>query len=58
MAQTLGFLLVSLIVATIAVYVLRGISVLTFIPGGAIWILLLLTIFTAILYNFARAKRF
>ncbi|WP_181256663.1 hypothetical protein [Merismopedia glauca] len=58
MTQTFGFLLVCLIIITVVVYVLRGISILTFIPGGAIWLLLLFTILTAILYNFARVKRY
>jgi hypothetical protein len=57
MTQTFGFLLVSLIIATITVYVLRGINILTFIPSGVIWLLLFSTILVAILYNFAKAKR-
>jgi hypothetical protein len=58
MTQTFGFLLICLIIITITVYVLRGIGILAFIPGGAIWVLLLLTILAGILYNFAKAQRY
>lgn len=57
MTQKLGFLFICFIIGTIAVYVLRGIGVLTLIPGGVIWLLLLLTAITGILYNVARVNR-
>jgi len=33
---------------TILVWVLRGLEILTFIPGGIIWILILLSVITGI----------
>ena len=38
----------------VAIWVLRGVGILTFIPGGVIWLLLLLAIATAI---FSYAQR-
>ncbi|MBW4690645.1 MAG: hypothetical protein KME27_02635 [Lyngbya sp. HA4199-MV5] len=34
---------------TVLVWVLRGIGLLTFIPGSVIWVLILLSLLTAIL---------
>lgn len=34
---------------TIAVWVLRGFEVITFIPSGVIWVLILLSIITGVL---------
>lgn len=45
--STLAFLIV--LAMTAFVWILRGIGVLTFIPGSVIWVLILLTILTAIL---------
>lgn len=43
----LAFLIV--LAMTVFVWVLRGFGVLTFIPGSVIWVLILLTIVTAVL---------
>jgi hypothetical protein len=42
---------------TIAIWVLRGIGLFTFIPGGLIWILLFLTIGAGVVDTFQRTKR-
>jgi hypothetical protein len=42
---------------TLTVYVLRGFQVLTFIPGGIIFILLAISIVTGLLYGLERMKR-
>jgi hypothetical protein len=38
-----------LLVATLTVYILRGLAILTMLPGSVIWVLLLLTILTGVL---------
>jgi hypothetical protein len=43
---------------TIVVYLLRGFGILTFIPGGFIWLLLLLSIASGIFYAIMRNKRY
>lgn len=50
LTQTFGILLG----ITIAVWLLRGFGILTFIPGGIIWLLILLSITTAILSQLQR----
>ncbi len=45
LTQTFGIILG----ITIAVWLLRGFGILTFIPGGIIWLLILLSITTGIL---------
>ncbi len=42
---------------TIAVWVLRGIGLLTFIPGGILWVLLFLTIGAGVVDTLQRTKR-
>ncbi len=42
---------------TIAIWVLRGVGLFTFIPGGLIWILLFLTIGAGIMDTLQRTKR-
>lgn len=43
---------------TIVVYLLRGFGILTFLPGGIIWLLILLSIGTGVLYGVQRTKRY
>ncbi|MEP0751848.1 hypothetical protein NC997_13080 [Trichocoleus sp. DQ-A2] len=47
----------SVVGLTIAVYLLRGFGILTFIPGGVIWILILLSIASGITYGVQRTRR-
>ncbi|GAC1467287.1 MAG: hypothetical protein NVSMB70_12710 [Chamaesiphon sp.] len=42
---------------TIVVYLLRGFGILTFIPGGTLWVLILLLIGVGIFYGVMRTKR-
>jgi len=39
----------AVLLMTVLVWVLRGIGLLTFIPGSVIWVLILLSILTAVL---------
>jgi hypothetical protein len=57
MTQTSAFLFGVIVIATIAIYVLRGIGIGTFIPGGVFWVLLLLAVFTGLVYSFAKSRR-
>ncbi|MBF2080435.1 MAG: hypothetical protein IGR76_18430 [Synechococcales cyanobacterium T60_A2020_003] len=41
---------------TLAVWILRGLGILTFIPGGVIWLLLLLTVGTGV-FNMVQSTR-
>ncbi|MBD1906252.1 hypothetical protein NDI37_06230 [Funiculus sociatus GB2-A5] len=43
---------------TVAVYVLRGFGILTFLPGGVIWMLILLSIATGILFGIEKTRRY
>ena len=48
-----GFLLV-----TVLVYVLRGMGILSFLPGGLILLLILSSVVTGILYGIDKPRRF
>jgi len=48
-----GFLLV-----TVLVYVLRGMGILSFLPGGLILLLILSSVVTGILYGIDKTHRF
>jgi hypothetical protein len=48
-----GFLLV-----TVLVYVLRGMAILSFLPGGLILLLILSSVVTGILYGIDKTRRF
>jgi len=48
---------VGLIVVTIIVYILRGVGILTFIPGGIIYLLFLSAIALGFLSQLARRQR-
>ena len=39
-------------------YILRGLGILSFIPGGIIWFLILLAIATGILFFIEKSRRF
>lgn len=43
---------------TIVIYVLRGFAILTFIPGGVIWILIFLSIATGLVYGVQKTRRY
>jgi hypothetical protein len=48
-----GFLLV-----TVLVYILRGIGILSFLPGGLILLLILSSVVTGIIYGIDKTRRF
>ncbi|MCA2555182.1 MAG: hypothetical protein IM466_16060 [Microcystis sp. M04BS1] len=48
-----GFLLV-----TVLVYILRGMGILSFLPGGLILLLILSSVITGILYGIDKTRRF
>ena len=48
---------VGLIAVTISVYILRGVGILTFIPGGIIYLLFLSAIALGFLSQLARRQR-
>jgi hypothetical protein len=54
----LAYLFSMVLALTIAVYILRGFGVLSFIPGGIIAILILLSIISGILYLTEKMRRF
>ena len=58
--ETLIFrrLVVTLVPTTLIVYLLRGFRLLTFIPGGIIYLLILLSLIAIILYGIDKTRRF
>ncbi|CCH96843.1 MAG: hypothetical protein PX481_24135 [Microcystis sp. M53603_WE2] len=48
-----GFLLV-----TVLVYILRGMGILSFLPGGLILLLILSSMVTGIIYGIDKTRRF
>ncbi|AVQ72680.1 hypothetical protein B5D77_16395 [Microcystis sp. MC19] len=49
----LGFLLV-----TVLVYILRGMGILSFLPGGLILLLILSSVVTGFIYGIDKTRRF
>ncbi len=43
---------------TISTYVLRGLAVFAFLPGGVLWLLFLLALGTGILFLVEKTRRF
>ena len=56
-AKRLSRITIGLIILTIAVYILRGVGILTFIPGGVIYLLFLGAIACGLLSKLARRQR-
>lgn len=56
-AKRLSRITIGLIILTIAVYILRGVGILTFIPGGVIYLLFFGAIACGFLSKFARRLR-
>ncbi|MBE9116162.1 hypothetical protein IQ249_09670 [Lusitaniella coriacea LEGE 07157] len=54
----LAYLFLMVLSVTVIAYLLRGFGILTFIPGGIIWLLILLSIGTGILYGVEKTRRF
>lgn len=43
---------------TVIIYLLRGFGILTFLPGGIIYLLILLSIGVGIIYGIQKTRRF
>ncbi|GCE58166.1 MAG: hypothetical protein IM507_08080 [Microcystis sp. M20BS1] len=48
----------SFLLVTVLVYVLRGMAILSFLPGGLILLLILSSVVTGILYGIDKTRRF
>jgi hypothetical protein len=51
------YIFASVLGLTIAIYLLRGMGVLGFIPGGTLWVLILLSISSGIAYGIQKTRR-
>ena len=56
--QQFLFLFLGVLGITLLLYFLRGFGVITFIPGGLLHLLLLLTLITGIVYGVIYTKRY
>ncbi|WP_175561088.1 hypothetical protein [Hydrococcus rivularis] len=54
----LGYLFAISLLVTLVVYLMRGLGILTFIPGGIILFLFALSILTGIIYGIAKTWRY
>ncbi|NJL82852.1 MAG: hypothetical protein HC890_07695 [Chloroflexaceae bacterium] len=54
----LGIFFLSALILTLVVYVLRGMAILSFIPGGLILLLLAITLFSGLAYGIALTNRY
>ncbi|NJL89157.1 MAG: hypothetical protein HC916_04640 [Coleofasciculaceae cyanobacterium SM2_1_6] len=52
-----AYVFASVLSLTIVIYVLRGLGVMGFIPGGTLWVLILLTIGSGIFYGVQKTRR-
>jgi hypothetical protein len=48
----------SFLLVTVLVYILRGMGILSFLPGGLILLLILSSVVTGILYGIDKTRRF
>jgi len=48
----------SFLLVTVLVYVLRGMAILSFLPGGLILLLILSSVVTGIIYGIDKTRRF
>jgi len=46
------------VAVTIVVYIFRGLGILSFMPGGILWLLILLSIATGVIYGVQKTKRY
>jgi len=51
------YLFASVLGLTVMIYLLRGMGALGFIPGGTLWVLMLLSIATGIAYGVQKTRR-
>ena len=55
---TIAYFFGALIAITVMVYLLRGFGIITFIPGGILWLLILLSIGTGLVYGVQKTRRY
>ena len=55
--KTPAYIFASLVGLTTMLYLLRGMGVLGFMPGGTLWILILLSIASGIAYGIYKTRR-
>lgn len=55
--KTPAYIFASLVGLTAMLYLLRGMGVLGFMPGGTLWILILLSIASGIAYGIYKTRR-
>ena len=56
--ELVAYIFSSVLGVTIALYLLRGFGILTFLPGGVYLLLIVLTIGTGILYGILKTLRY
>ena len=56
--ELVAYIFSSVLGITIALYLLRGFGILTFLPGGVYLLLIVLTIATGILYGVLKTLRY
>ncbi|AFZ14237.1 hypothetical protein Cri9333_3409 [Crinalium epipsammum PCC 9333] len=56
--ELVAYIFSSVLGITIALYLLRGFGILTFLPGGVYLLLIVLTIATGILYGILKTLRY
>lgn len=52
-----AYIFASVVGLTVMLYLLRGMGVLGFMPGGTLWILILLSIASGIAYGVQKTRR-
>ncbi|GBL08570.1 hypothetical protein [Microcystis aeruginosa] len=54
----LKYLFLGCLLVTVLVYILRGMGILSFLPGGLILLLILSSVVTGIIYGVDKTRRF
>lgn len=52
-----AYVFAAMVGLTVMLYLLRGMGVLGFIPGGTLWVLILLSIASGIAYGIQKTRR-
>lgn len=52
-----AYVFASVLMLTILLYLLRGMGILGFMPGGTLWVLILLSIASGIVYGVQKTRR-
>ncbi|NEO97625.1 MAG: hypothetical protein F6K58_02720 [Symploca sp. SIO2E9] len=57
-AKNFAYAFVITLAITVIIYLFRGFGILTFLPGGVIYLLILLSIVMGIVYGIQKTRRF